>query len=103
MSDICDKKHAESIAINIDFDSIRHYFYLKDILQDIFTNSHVSITLFLNKIVDIIEKEDIKTILDLYHKSLLGGHFGVDKMQKTISKFYKWNNMTNDIKLCFKL
>lgn len=96
--DICKRKHAESIAINIDFDSIRHFFHLKNIFNNIFKNSNISITLFLNKIVEIVEKSDIEIILDLYHKSLLGGHFGVDKMLKTISKFYKWNGMTQDIK-----
>lgn len=55
-------------------------------------------TFYLNKIIDIFEKDDIKCILDLYHKSLLGGHLGGEKMFKTISKFYKWNNMLQDIK-----
>lgn len=36
--------------------------------------------------------------MKLYHKSLLGGHIGRDKMYKTISKFYKWDNMIEDIK-----
>lgn len=96
--DISQKKHVESIAINIDFDSIRHFIHLKDTLNEIFKNSNISVTLFLNKIVEVIEKSDIEAILDLYHKSLLGGHFGIEKMLKTISKFYKWNNMSIDIK-----
>lgn len=58
----------------------------------------ISTTIFLNKIVELREKEDIDTILDLYHQSLLGGHLGSEKMYKTISKFYKWDNMTNDVK-----
>lgn len=45
----------------------------------------------------MIEGDDIKTIMDLYHKSLLGGHIGIEKMQKTISKFYKWENMNKTI------
>lgn len=98
MREISTKKNAESMAINIDFDSIRHYFHFKNILHQIFEKTNISITLFLNKIVEIIERDDIQAILDLYHKSLLGGHFGIDKMQKTISKFYKWKNMSNDIK-----
>lgn len=96
--EICQKKHVENIAMNVDFESIRHYIYLKQKIGEIFKNSHISIVLFLNKIIEVIEKEDIDMILELYHKSLLGGHFGADKMYKTISKFYKWNNMVNDIK-----
>lgn len=53
---------------------------------------------YLNKILTLTEKDDIDTILNLYHKSLLGGHIGSEKMYKTIAKFYKWNNMGNDIK-----
>lgn len=96
--DISKRKHVESIAINIDFDSIRHFIHLKNVFNEIFKNTSISVTLFLNKIVEIIEKTDIEAILDLYHKSLLGGHFGIEKMLKTISKFYKWNGMSIDIK-----
>lgn len=96
--EICKKKHAEFIAINVDFDSIRHFIHLKDVFNEIFKHSGITITLFLNKIVEIVEKSDMDKILDLYHKSLLGGHFGAEKMLKTISKFYKWNNMSQDIK-----
>lgn len=45
-----------------------------------------------------MEREDIQNILDLYHKSLLGGHVGSERMYKTIAKFYKWNNMVQEIK-----
>lgn len=45
----------------------------------------------------LTEREDIEQILKLYHESLLGGHIGRDKMYKTISKFYKWDKMSDDI------
>lgn len=89
---------ATDIAINIDFDNVKHYIYFKSLFEEIFTSKPISTTFFLNKIVELKEQDDIDTILDLYHKSLLGGHAGVDRMCQTISKFYKWNNMTNDIK-----
>lgn len=89
---------ANSIAVNIDFDSLRHYIYLKSLFHENFKSTDISITFFLNKIVELIERGDIDKTLDLYHKSVLGGHFGADKMFKTISKFYKWNNMVQDIK-----
>lgn len=44
------------------------------------------------------EREDIDSVLDLYHKSLLGAHNGGERMYKTIKKFYTWNNIQNDIK-----
>lgn len=98
MFKICKNKQAEFIAINVDCDSFHHYYYLREILNETFNKSQISITIFLNKIVEIIERGDINLILDLYQKSLLGCHFGSEKKLKTISKFYIWNNMINDIK-----
>lgn len=91
-------QNSTSIAINVDFDNIRHYICLKNQFREKFKNTNISITIFLNKIIELIEGEDIEKTLDLYHKSVLGGHFGTDKMFKTISKFYKWNNMFSDIR-----
>lgn len=96
--DICIKKQAQNIALNIDYDNIRHYIYFKNLFQETFRGSNVSTTFFFNKIVELKEGEDINKILDLYHKSLLGGHVGSEKMQKTISKFYHWDKMSDDIK-----
>lgn len=94
---ICDNNGLENIGINLDFDNIRHYLHLKNIFEEIFASKSIAITFFLNKILQIQEKGDIKNILDLYHKSLLGGHFGAEKMHKTISKFYSWSGMKEDI------
>lgn len=96
--DFCKAIHAENIAINLDYDNIRHYTFFKDKYQEIFATETTSTTFFLNKIVELKEREDIESILNLYHQTLLGGHTGAEKMYKTISKFYKWENMTNDIK-----
>lgn len=95
---ICQDEHANNIAINIDFDNIRHYLYFKNAFEETFSPYQITTTFYLNKIVELKEREDIEEILKLYHKSLLGGHIGFDKMYKTISRFYKWDNMTNDIK-----
>lgn len=102
--EIVEEKAAEFIAINLDYENIRHYIYFKHTFEEIFKNKNISITFFLNKIIELTEREDIELILDLYHKSLLGGHLGRDKMYGTISKFYKWDNMTkiieNYVKKC---
>lgn len=94
---ICKEKNVETIAINVDYDAIRHYIYLKSVFSNIFRTNEISITFFLNKILDLIEEDDIITIMDLYHRSLLGGHIGIERMQKTVSKFYKWENMNKTI------
>lgn len=89
---------AEYIAINLDYDNLRHYLYFREQLIETFKNTDISTTLYLNKIIYLRERDDIDKIMDLYHKSILGGHNGGKRMYKTISKFYKWNNMLEDIK-----
>lgn len=95
---ICTEKNAENIAINLDYENIRHYIFFKNSIQDFFSTTNISVTIFLNKIIDLVEKGDIDNILNLYHKTLLGGHIGADKMFHTISKFYKWDNMAQTIR-----
>lgn len=63
-----------------------------------FLDKNITVSFYLNKIIELTEKDDIEIFLDLYHNSLLGGHLGADKMHKTISKFYSWKNMLEDIK-----
>lgn len=57
---MCAAHSAKNIAINIDFDNIRHYLYFKQTLQDIFSTTKMNVTLFLNKIVELKEREDIE-------------------------------------------
>lgn len=89
MLEIAEDKGAEFIAINIDYENVRHYQYFKATVEEIFKDKNISISIFLNKIVELTEREDIEMILDLYHKSILGGHVGRDKMSQTIKRFYK--------------
>lgn len=96
--EICQRKNFSFLAINIDFDNIRHYFSLKAILTETFKDKNISITIFLNKVVEVTEWEDKEKILDLYHKTLLGGHFGRKKMYETITRFYRWDGITSDIR-----
>lgn len=94
---ITTEESTENIAIHLDFDNIRHYIYFKNLFIEIFGNVGITVTLYLNRILTLTEREDIEQILKLYHGSLLGGHVGRDKMYKTIKKFYKWDKMIEDI------
>ena len=96
--EICQKENASNIAVNLDYDSIRHYMFFKNLFEEIFKPHDIEITFFLNKILELKEREDIDKIMELYHRSMLGGHTGTERMYKTISRFYRWNNMLNDIK-----
>lgn len=95
---IAEEKGAENIAINIEYENLRHYLFFKNTLEEVFNNRNISVSIFLNNIVELTEQEDIDKIMDLYHKSILGGHFGREKMYRTISKFYKWKNMEQNIR-----
>lgn len=95
---ICEERNAKLIAVNIDFDNIRHYYYFKKSWQDIFDGKNIKNVFFLNKILTLTEREDIEYILNLYHNTLLGAHVGGERMHKTISRFYDWNNMSQEIK-----
>lgn len=88
----------ERIALNVDYDNIRHYMFFKELFEEMFAPYEIDITFYLNKIIELVEREDIEIFLELYHETLLGGHLGAEKMYRTISKFYTWNNITNDIK-----
>lgn len=96
--EICENEKSKRIAINIDFDNLRHYMYFKNAFEEVFSSHNMEITFYLNKIVELKEREDIEEIMRLYHTNLLGGHFGAQKMTATISKYFTWTNMYNDIK-----
>lgn len=95
---ICLDEKVTKIAINIDFDNLRHYMYFKGSIEEVFTPYQIEIILYLNKIVELKEREDIDEVLKLYHTNILSGHFGVPKMYFIIKKYFHWNNMLNDIK-----
>lgn len=105
ISGIVLEKKARKVAINLDYDNIRHYIYFKNILEEIFLEKFVvaeqvtiQVVFFLNNILELTERDDIEKIMKLYHESVLGGHVGGDRMYKTISKFYKWHNMADEIR-----
>lgn len=48
-------------------------------------------------VVDITDSEDKNKILELYHDSSFGGHFGVNKTYARIRRKYFWPKMKNEI------
>lgn len=94
---ISKQNNAEKIAINVDYENIRHYFYFLEVFKENFCKSEISVTIFLNKIIELTERDDIEKILELYHNNGLSGHLGRDKCYKTISKFYSWPGMYEDV------
>lgn len=87
-----------NIALNIDFSDSRSYFEFKNLIRTYFSPTNIKITLYLNKIIEITDTDDISATLHNYHNTLLGGHASFDRMFNTIRKHYKWNNMASDIK-----
>lgn len=56
---ISKRKSASKIAVNIDYENIKHYFYFKNTFQQIFEGENISTTFYLNKIIEIVEEDDI--------------------------------------------
>lgn len=94
----CTKNTFEEIAVNVEFETTKQYFLFKHSLKKQFSGNSTAVTIYLNRTINVIEKEDITNIIKSYHDSLLGGHFGVEKTLKTIMQFYSWPNMTSDIR-----
>lgn len=88
----------ENIAINVDFKSAESYFNFKKLFRQIFKGSTVKTRFYLNKVIEITQIDDINEILNTYHKSLLGGHVGFERMKNNIQKFFHWPTMITDIR-----
>lgn len=91
------KNNFLEIAINIDLKTNRCYSNFKRSLRVIFKESTINANIYLDKLIEVTSVEDIKEILEIYHRSLLGGHMGMEKMKHTIRQFYKWPSMVKDI------
>lgn len=88
----------ERIAIAIDFRDAVSFFNFKNEIKNLFFDSNIKISIYLNRIIEISKTEDIQYILETYHKSLLGGHVGMARMKNNIRKNYNWPSMTKDIR-----
>lgn len=99
---LCTAKLYEDIAINIDLGDAQSYFNLKKITQNIMKSTHVRTTFFLCKVIELSNADEINRVLHIYHRSLLGGHTGVERMKNTIRRYFQWPNMTRDIRQFIK-
>lgn len=91
------KNQHNSIIIHTDIKDNINYEILKRAIINIFANTTTSIELSLCNTINITNDEEKVKIMKTYHKSMLGGHIGVEKMIKTIKQFYYWENMGEDI------
>lgn len=91
------KNQHTAIIIHTDIADIMNYEILKRTLQNNFANTASTIHLSLCNSMKIYDNEERIKIMNTYHKSMLGGHTGIEKMLKTIKQFYQWDNMAEDI------
>lgn len=94
----CENRKLENIAINIDFNNFMKYHEFKYLMQSVSKNKSIKITFYLSKVIEITDVSDINKILETYHKSLLGGHTGLERMKNTIRRYYNWHGITKDIR-----
>lgn len=94
----CQIGTVERIAINCGISNFHIYRNLKIILRETFRKSNVGITLSTGTQMEINDVNDINEILRVYHKSILGGHRGFNRMKNTIQRHYSWATLSADIK-----
>lgn len=88
----------ENIAINVDLSDAPSYFNFKMITQKLMRSTHIRTTFYLCKTIDVSNQDEINKVLNAYHRSLLGGHTGVERMKNTIRRYFQWPSMTKDIR-----
>lgn len=88
----------EKVAINVDITHTLSLLHLKKIIRKIFANTQIEISLYLNQVIHITDRNEINKILIDFHNTLSGGHTGWNKMYNAIRKYYSWTNMVSDIK-----
>lgn len=94
---IIDENDLDDVAINIDLGNEQNLFAFKWTLREKFAGTKIGVTIYLNNIIELTQIQHIQQVLRLYHESMLGGHCGIERMKKTIGKFYKWPTMSKDI------
>lgn len=98
LTNFCNNKHLENIAVNIDIRESRSFFELKKTLREYFHVTNIKITLFLNKVIELTTIDEINKVMRNFHDTLLGGHASYERMLNSIRRYYKWHNMNQDIR-----
>lgn len=98
ISQICIDNNYNDIAFNIDMKEAKAYFEFKYLFEEIFKNSQIKTTFYLNKIIDLVEMDQILDILSTYHNSSLAGHASFEKTKNSIKRYYNWPTINADIK-----
>lgn len=74
------------------------YVKIKQIIRYIFRHSDISVTIFLNDVTVLTERDQINQVIEEYHNSLIGGHSASKRTIQRIKLHYYWHGMKRDIK-----
>lgn len=94
----CEERKIENIAFNIAFNDSQSYFRFKSFIKNIFKPINVRVSIYLCKIIELTNVNEINDILNRYHLSPLGGHMSFERMLNNIKRHFSWHNMRSDIK-----
>lgn len=94
----CVDRHFENIALNLDVNNPNTYLKLKKSIRNMFSQTNIKITLYLNKVIELTDIDQIQQTLTEFHDTLLGGHASYERMFNNIRRFYYWPSMKKDIK-----
>lgn len=97
--EICKMNNYHEIVINFDIRNLKHFFNFKFFYKKIFKYSQIKSKLYLNKVMDVFDLEEILEILNVYHNSSLAGHTSFEKKtENAIRRYYFWPSMNKDLK-----
>lgn len=95
---VCTQLNMNEIAMNFCISNVSIYFEIKTEFKKTFKGCDTNTTFFLNKQIEVTDIAHINEILNAYHRSILGGHRGFERMKNTIRNFYSWPTMNSDIR-----
>lgn len=88
----------QNIAINVEFANAQHLFEFKTLIRRHFCSTQIKVNIYLNRVIEITDPDQIQKILNEYHNSAWAGHNSFEKTKNSIKKYFHWYNLNSDIK-----
>lgn len=70
---------------------------VKRIIENIFEASNIEFIIYVYEILELTDEDQIKKIITELHYTKIGGHIGVNRLEKRIKQFYEFRNMRKKI------
>lgn len=77
---------------NLNYDSV------KKIIDNCFSGENIMVLMYIREIKILKSDEDINRVLELLHSSKIGGHVGINRLEKKIRQRYDFPNIKEKVK-----